>query len=346
MEHAMKRVQSAVSIVTTIGGVCFLAVAAQTKNQHPAFTLPKSLADPSPHPGPPDPASVVIETVIVANPGNPGETHSNETFGRVDYIYNIAQYEVTAGQYTVFLNAVAADDTYRLYNTNMWTHSEGCGIERTGEPGSLQYSIAPDLADRPVNFVGWADAARFANWMHNNQPTGAQDLITTEDGSYFINGIHEFADHLLEDVVRSPGATWVIPTEHEWYKAAYHANDGVTANYYNYPTSANGGISNALVDPDPGNNMTFHDQPEDTIGPPYWRTEVGAHENSASPYGTFDQGGNVQEWTEAVPENQIRRLRGGSYFWGSTLLFSSTLDDFYHSSDHFADIGFRLVEIP
>ena len=31
---------------------------------------------------------------------------------------------------------------------------------------------------------------------------------------------------------------WVIPTEDEWYKAAYHKNDGDTGNYFDYPTSS------------------------------------------------------------------------------------------------------------
>ena len=123
---------------------------------------------------------------------------------------------------------------YALYHVNMWTHAEGCKIERTGSPGSYTYSVAPDRANRPVNFVTWGDAARFANWLHNGQPTGAQDLTTTEDGSYFLDG--KQADFELEGVVREPDATWVIPTENEWYKAAYHKNDGVTGNYFLSPT--------------------------------------------------------------------------------------------------------------
>ncbi|MBN2475426.1 MAG: hypothetical protein JXB62_12515, partial [Pirellulales bacterium] len=31
--------------------------------------------------------------------------------------------------------------------------------------------------------------------------------------------------------MRRPGAKYFIPTENEWYKAAYHKNDGVTGNY-------------------------------------------------------------------------------------------------------------------
>jgi hypothetical protein len=107
--------------------------------------------------------------------------------------------------------------------------------------------------------------------------------------------------------------------------------------------SVDSGVSNQLVDPDPGSNATYSAGQALTIGAPYYRTEVGAHENSESPYGTFDQGGNVMEFTEAVPVSDIRRIRGGSWFWGSSLLFVSEVDDVMHSSDQFNDLGFRLV---
>jgi hypothetical protein len=201
-----------------------------------------------------------------------------------------------------------------------------------------------------VNYVSWADAVRFANWLHNGQPTGAQDLTTTEDGSYFINGTDQFNDSQLETNVRKPDATWVIPTENEWYKAAYHKNDGVTGNYWNYPTRANNGVNNDLIEPDPGNHATFFDGPVFpdpsgfTIGSPYYRTEVGAHENSAGPYGTFDQGGNVQEFNETVPESDIRGIRGGSYYTGNVMgVWDRPVD--MHSSDEFRDLGFRVATL-
>jgi formylglycine-generating enzyme required for sulfatase activity len=288
---------------------------------------------------------LAIETVTVGNAGTAGDAQFQGIFGAVDYVYAIGKHEVTAGQYAAFLDAVAATDTHALYNVNMWTHEAGCKIERTGSTGSYTYSVALDRANRPVNFVSWGDAARFANWMHNGQPTGAQDLTTTEDGSYFLDG--RTADHELEDVVREPDATWVIPTENEWYKAAYHKNDGVTGNFWNYPTSADNGVSHDLIDPDPGNNATFSGGTvgDWTIGAPYYRTEVGAHENSASPYGTFDQGGNVQEFNETVPEPDIRGIRGGSWFWGNILgVWDRPID--MHSSDQFSDLGFRVAALP
>jgi len=248
-------------------------------------------------------AEVLIDLVPVGNPGNTGQwsglTHGPQRFvGSVPYNYQIGKYEVTAGQYTEFLNAVAKTDTYELYSMCMdysvspW----GCNIVRTGQPGVYSYTVAPNWANRPVGNVSWGDAARFVNWLHNGQPTGVQGSSTTEDGSYCLNGATSF-DALMA-ITRRPTATWVIPTEDEWYKAAYHKNDGATGNYWIYPTASNSNPDHkgsALLLP---NSATFW-QGEYTIGQPYWRTEAGAHENSLSPYGTFDQGGNILEWNES-----------------------------------------------
>lgn len=292
-----------------------------------------------------EPCGLVIETVTVGNPGNPGESQFDGIYGGVNYTYDIAKFEVTAGQYTAFLNAVAATDTYGLYNSSMWNHDHGCRIERTGSPGSYTYSIASDWDDRPVNFVSFGDALRFANWLHNGQPTGPQDASTTEDGSYLLNG--GVTDDQLEDIAREPDATWVVPSEDEWYKAAYHANDGATGNYFSYPMGVDFAISNDLADPDPGARATYYRHPNDfTIGSPYYRTAVGAHANSASPYGTFDQGGNVAEWNESIPLFNGRGQRGGAYQWGSDELAAWTRAIEFHSSDEFSEIGFRVARIP
>lgn len=288
---------------------------------------------------------LVVRTVVVGNVGNAGEPQWDGTFGSVAYPYHIGTYEVTAAQYTRFLNAVAATDTHAIYNPAMWTHDHGCKIARAGAAGSYTYSVAPDRAGRPVNFVSFGDAMRFANWLHNRQPSGPQNLVSTEDGSYFING--RLSDDELESVFREPDATWVVPSEDEWYKAAYHANDGVTGNYFNYPMGSDFGISNDLTDPDPGNHATYFRHPNDfTIGAPYYRTEAGAHENSASPYGTHDQGGNVAEWNESIPLFNGRGLRGGAYLFGSDLLGAWTRPIEFHSSDEFSDIGFRVARMP
>ncbi len=144
-------------------------------------------------------------------------------------------------------------------------------------------------------------------------------------------------------VTRESDARWFIPTENEWYKAAYHRNDGVTANYWDYPTQADDPNvpSNDLIDPDPGNNANFY-QNGSTIGSPYWTTEVGDFENSASAYGTFDQGGNVWEWNETAVTGSSRGLRGGS--WNNSSYY-------LHASNRFIPVegdsfGFRVASVP
>jgi sulfatase modifying factor 1 len=282
---------------------------------------------------------ITIETVPVGNTGNLDGAYG-DGYGAVGYEYNIGKYEVTAGQYTVFLNAVADTDTYGLYSTSMWSSGFGCKIERTGSSGTYEYSVAADWADRPVNYVSWGDAARFANWLHNSQPGGPQGPGTTEDGAYFLDGATSSVALLA--VSRKADWKWAISSEDEWYKAAYHKNDGDTGNYFDFPTSSGTTPSNDLIDPDPGNNATFA-KGGYTIGSPYYRTQCGAHENSESPYGTFDQGGNVWEWNEASSSGSYRGLRGGSFD-----------DNYLHASSGYAlgpgyedyYIGFRVSETP
>jgi formylglycine-generating enzyme required for sulfatase activity len=287
-------------------------------------------------------------TIDVVPVGNPGNANDNTGYGSVADVYAIGKYEITAGQYCEFLNAVADADAYGLYNPSMadpTTYWLGCNIQRSGSAGSYNYSVASDWANRPVNYVSWGDAARFCNWLHNGQPTGAQDLSTTEDGAYYLNGAT--SSSALMAIVRKADAKWWIPSENEWYKAAYHKNDGVTGNYFDYPTGSDSVPSKDLVEPtDPGNNATFYDYDNGyTIGSPYYRTEVGAHENSESPYDTFDQGGNVWEWNETAVADSLRGMRGGSFDNSSYFLLS-----FLYVGDSAAYeynyVGFRVASVP
>jgi formylglycine-generating enzyme required for sulfatase activity len=296
--------------------------------------------------------------VTVGNKGNTGELSGagaggigpDRICGAVNYEYRIGKYEVTAGQYTAFLNAVAATDTYGLYDVEMWSDSTyGCRIKRSGSSGNYTYSVASDWANRPVNDVSWGDAARYANWLTHGQPTGGQNLTTTEDGSYYLNGA--ISNAALMAVTRktvAEGGRYYIPTEDEWYKAAYHKNDGSTGNYFDYPIASDSVPSNDLIDPDPGNNANFAvSWPGDvTIGSPYYRTPVGEFELSDSPYGTFDQSGNVWEWNEAVIESW-RGLRGGSFSGNDGYLHAAHRHiGAFSPSSGYSSIGFRVSEVP
>ncbi|MDM8008604.1 MAG: SUMF1/EgtB/PvdO family nonheme iron enzyme [Phycisphaerae bacterium] len=296
-----------------------------------------------------------LETVPVGNPGNAGELSGegaggygpDRICGAVSYIYNIGKYEVTAGQYTEFLNAVGGVDIYGLYDTSMWSDRYGCKIELVdgnGTSGSpYEYRVASNWANRPVNYVSWGSSARFANWLHNGQPTGAQGAGTTETGAYTLNGATTDAQLLAVD--RNSNWKWAITSEDEWYKAAYHKNDGVTANYWDYPTGTNATPSSLVVNPDPGNNANFCELGCILVGP-YYRTEVGEFENSDSPCGTFDQGGNVWEWNEAVLYDSYRGVRGGAFSSGDYLHASNRHTYCGSPSSGHHSLGFRVVQVP
>jgi len=71
-------------------------------------------------------SAITIDTVPVGDIGNPNDpsdgdslTAGVQNFWGRRYAYRIGKYEVTVGQYTAFLNAVAATDTFGLYNPNI-----------------------------------------------------------------------------------------------------------------------------------------------------------------------------------------------------------------------------------
>jgi sulfatase modifying factor 1 len=173
-------------------------------------------------------SAITIETVPVGDAGNPATSGER---GGVSYPYYIGKYEVTVGEYTAFLNAVAATDSYGLYNPAMATDLYIAGIAQNGSSPNYTYSVIGS-PNHPVTYVGWGDAARFVNWLSNGQPTGPQDNTTTEDGAYTLNGATTGA--VLYYVLRNKNAKWFIPTDNEWYKAAYYqpaAAGGDSDNY-------------------------------------------------------------------------------------------------------------------
>ncbi|NQU26490.1 MAG: SUMF1/EgtB/PvdO family nonheme iron enzyme [Candidatus Nealsonbacteria bacterium] len=178
------------------------------------------------------PGLTSLEMMPVGNPGNDPDTrYDTPGYGGVSYAYNIGKYEVTAGQYCDFLNAVdpSGTNTLGLYHFAMDSDYRGCQITWNSTLSTYDFSGRPsgteaDWANRPVNFVSWADAARFANWMHNGQPSGEQGLSTTEDGAYYLNGAT--TDTELQTVARKVDWKWAITSEDEWYKAAYYDPTG------------------------------------------------------------------------------------------------------------------------
>jgi formylglycine-generating enzyme len=162
--------------------------------------------------------------------------------------------------------------------------------------------------------------------------------------------------------VRSTSAKFWIPSEDEWYKAAYYdPNGGI---YYDYPTGTNtvpySDNPSSLNTPDDTNVANFYKNDSDANGydggyavtgstsyvsSQNYLTDVGAYSLATSPYGTFDQGGNVWEWNEAVISSLFRGFRGGSWIYLDPVLRAISRNSNIPSDENY-DIGFRVATVP
>jgi formylglycine-generating enzyme required for sulfatase activity len=290
------------------------------------------------------PANIGYQFVTVGNPGN---ANNSNGLGAVSYAYNIGKYDVTVSQYTTFLNAVASSDPYGLYNTQMNDDATIAGIQRNGSSGSYTYSVVGD-GNHPITYVSWFDAARLANWMQNGQPTSIGEVAaSTETGAYTLNGATSGI------FTKNGNATYWIPTESEWYKAAYY--NPTSGTYSTYATSSNSIPGNNASSPTIANQANY-----EVLGVGYsvtqsttlnssqnYLTDVGAFTNSASFYGTFDQSGLVYNWTDLVIGSTERGDRGGSWQTNFIALMSSAGDggggQFPTEED--AGLGIRLAAL-
>jgi sulfatase modifying factor 1 len=274
--------------------------------------------------------AVTFDWATVGNPGNVGDVQPQGTFGAVPYTYRISKHEVTNDQYAEFLSNVAVSDPNGLFNAHM-------NITQSGSVGTFTYAVNSGYGPNPVHHVSFFDAMRFVNWLENGEPTGAQGPTTTEAGVYTIGtGISE---------TRAAGASFVIPSIDEWYKAAYHdprlAAAGGPAgddNYWSYPTQSDT-VPTAEAPSGGANSANFDFAVFDT-------TDVGAYVNTTSFYGTFDQGGNVWEWNDAVLGSSFRGVRGGAWPSDSDDLAASQGSADGPPTMENSFFGFRVASVP
>ena len=213
--------------------------------------------------------------------------------------FKIANFETTNLQYVAFLNAVAKADALNLYNSLM----SNIGIKRSASNGSFSYSVGSGSENYPVTYVSWLDAARYANWLANGKPTGSSGPKTTENGAYNLAS-SSIVRNTINPNTGAPPTFWLL-NESEWYTSAYLKSDATAL--WSYPTQ-----SNSAPDPTgskPNNLANFGGVFGET-------TPVGFFNQSPGPFGTFDQAGNVREWTETIDSNSgkaMRIIRGGSW---------------------------------
>jgi len=270
-------------------------------------------------------SAVTIDWVTVGGAGNTCDVQSQGCFGAVAQSYRISKTEVTNAQYAEFLNAKAAADPNALYNTNMGSGTGG--ITRSGSSGSFTYSAIAGRENKPVNYVSFYDSLRFSNWLNNGQGSG-----DTETGAYTITALG-ITDN---SITRNAGANIFLTSEDEWYKAAYY--DAVTTSYFAYPAGSD--TQTACTVPGATANTANCLSAVGDV------TDVASYTGSASPNGTFDQGGNVWEWNEAILFGSGRGWRGGGFLSSGPFNLAASFQSGGNPSIGFDFLGFRVASIP
>jgi len=238
--------------------------------------------------------SVDIDFVEIGNTGvTTGDTTAGGTFGVVNYEYSIGKFEVTADQWAA---VIAADSV-------------------VGNAGNSSGS-------QPTASSSWYEAAKFANWLTSG------DAL---QGAYGFSDATTFTGVDRDTALTTFGTIYVLPTEDEWYKAAYLKSDG--SGYTLYAT----GDSVPTAGTDANYNFAT---------PPTWNVGSGSVENN----GTYDMGGNVWEWGESAfsggepTGGESRVLRGGLWS-GNSLNLQSSLRFDYDPGAEDGGFGFRVASV-
>jgi formylglycine-generating enzyme len=149
--------------------------------------------------------------------------------------------------------------------------------------------------------AGWFDAARVSNWLQ----AGGGTYLTTTSGSAAINS----DAYTLNGVTSgnapgvNNGATFYVPTQDQWYKAAFYKGGGTNAGYWYYatqsdtnPTAVTAGTTGIGSAGNTGNFVNYSNGAD-------WNsldgnvTTVGTN-GGPSAYGAFDVSGNLYEWND------------------------------------------------
>jgi formylglycine-generating enzyme required for sulfatase activity len=252
-----------------------------------------------------------LDFVNIGNAGNAADTTG---YGAVPYEYRIGKYEISQD-----------------------------AIEKATASGMANVTAGAWSGNQPAANISWFEVAAFVNWLNTSTgKTAAYDL--SWDGSAWSMALWSSEQAWTAggtNLYRHKDAYYFLPSENEWYKAAYY--DPLGVNYYKFPTGSD-------VAPSPVINGTIADT---AIYNGLRSSPAGIDvAGGLSVYGTMAQGGNVYEWIETEFDGinndaeAWRTLRGGN--WGEdegSLRSSYRLVDLPLSED-VADFGFRVASVP
>lgn len=335
-------------------------------------------------------AAVSFDWATVGDPGNAADTavmnkpagasYADYTtgYGTVDYTYRISKDNVTNSQYAAFLNAVdpLGTNAYKLWDANMSDHVIGGvgpqpastgGIDRDlAAAEGARYSVKAGQDQFPAIWVRWTSAARFVNWLSNGQGSGGTESGVYDMSVFIGNPLGGFAP----PPARAADATIFLPSENEWYKAAYYdpSLNGGAGGYWQYGTQTN---TPPVSEPPPGGdhsaNIGVGSDPAAggtaltlaTTGLPFdptttYLTPVGAYASATSSYGLRDIDGGIYNWMESTrPANtylgatEMPIVRGGYWRYAEEFTGASYRNTYSGANTAgYASIGFRVAGMP
>ena len=252
-----------------------------------------------------------------------GNEPDDTGYGAVDYIYSISTLEVTRAQIEAYNAMVELD----IILADM-TDYDGNG------------------ADKPATGLSWNEVARFVNWLNTSQGYQAAYKFTTEglNDNIELWSSAEAWQQGGENLYRHKNARYFLPSENEWYKAAYYNPDkeGVgVGGYWDYAVASDS-EPNAVANGTAPGTAVYNGQsgPADV-------TDAGG----LSPYGTMAQNGNVWEFTESAGDgsndsvSELRMVRGGHWIPDATPLQSTFRVNGRDPDIKGFIIGFRVAAI-
>ena len=259
-----------------------------------------------------------IDFTTIGNPGNSADpltffgSPGGYGYGSVGYTYRI-------GTYTISQNQIYKATASGLQNVVAGAWS----------------------GDQPAANMSWYESAAFVNWLNTSKGfTPAYNL--TWSGSTWSMALWTVTDagYDASNLYRNSLAKYFLPSENEFYKAAYGKSDG--SGYYLYPTDsdtaptavASGTASGTAV-----YGQSFFQGPASVFAA-----------GGISSYGTMGQGGNVAQWEETgffgsnVDPTGAHRTRGGSWVSPASSLLTSSSSGAFPDFSLF-DLGFRVASV-
>jgi formylglycine-generating enzyme required for sulfatase activity len=197
---------------------------------------------------------------LISNTGNSPddcEYGLDAKLGQVNYLYNIQNQLITNNEYCTYLNTIdpSGNKQFQIYDDRMLSSAVG-GIEYNScaNTGSMYY-VKDNFSNKPVTFVKWVMAAQYCNWLTNNK---SSNILSITSGSYDTASLYNNSIS-ISGCYRQDTAKYFLPSENEWYKAAYY--DPSNGKYWNYPTQSDEPPTAIICDAQ-GNRVSSENQSE------------------------------------------------------------------------------------